>query len=94
MIEVTALPYDGTPPPEPAPPATSKGATAFAAPLDRPLDDYRPEVPAHVKSLIGRMGKGKVYLIEETPAILHEDGEAKIQGDIVGSSCPLGAPIP
>ena len=97
MTEVTVLPYDGTPPPELAPPATQNGcqngATTSDDPLDRPLDDYRPEVPDHVKSLIGRMGKGKVYLLEETPAILHVDGEERIQGDTVGSFRSLVHPV-
>ncbi|GFZ45542.1 hypothetical protein JCM24511_03268 [Saitozyma sp. JCM 24511] len=77
------LPYDSTPPPED--PSTS-GAGAMDQPLtddplDRPLDDYRPPVPDHVKELMGRMGQGKVYLLEDSPAIIHVDAEAKIRGD-------------
>lgn len=56
-------------------------------PLDRPLDDYRrppkPEVPDHVKDLMGRMGQGKVYLLDETPAILHQGQQDRIRGDPV-----------
>jgi hypothetical protein len=55
-------------------------------PLDRPLDDYRPPVPDHVKELMGRMGQGKVYLLEDSPAIIHVDAEAKVRGDPVGPS--------
>jgi len=71
------LPYDATPPP--SPPKISDD------PLDRPLEDYAPseEVPDHVRSLMGRMSKGKVYLLEETPAILHVDGESRVRGDPV-----------
>ncbi|KAK4683552.1 hypothetical protein P7C73_g6693, partial [Tremellales sp. Uapishka_1] len=65
------LPYD-----EPSPPPTSVEPSA----LDRALDDQPPaEIPDHVKSLMGRMGKGKVYLMEETPAILHLGGEGRVR---------------
>ena len=83
---MSGLPYDGTPPPED--PRSQPGvAHALDRPLDeytenpaldRPLDDYRPtrHVPDHVQSLMGRMSKGKVYLLEESPAVVvMNDGE-------------------
>ena len=80
------LPYEGTPP------ATDSSAEPKVErmesddPLDRPLDEYKAEVPDHVKSLMGRMSRGKVYLLEETPAILHVGGEERIRGDPVSHS--------
>lgn len=58
-------------------------------PLDRPLDDYRPpkpEVPDHVKDLMGRMGQGKVYLLDETPAVMHQGHQDRIRGDPVSAN--------
>lgn len=52
-------------------------------PLDRPLDEYKPAVPEHVTGLLGRMGQGKVYLLEESPALLHQNQEQRIRGDPV-----------
>ncbi|WWC66215.1 uncharacterized protein I206_100116 [Kwoniella pini CBS 10737] len=69
-----ALPYDGTPPP--SPPREEENPA-----LDRALDDYTPALPDHVQSLMGRMSRGKVYLMEESPAILHLDGEDKLRRD-------------
>ncbi|WVQ82732.1 hypothetical protein IAT38_004864 [Cryptococcus sp. DSM 104549] len=81
------LPYDATPPPEsraddgmqvdePLP-------TASGVPnLDMALDDYpTPEnpIPDSVKTLMGRMSQNKVYLMEESPAILHMDGEKRLR---------------
>lgn len=63
--------------------------------LDRPLDDYNPRprrrspgeppepVPEHVQSLLGRMGKGKVYLMDESPGIIHHDGGLRLKRDPV-----------
>lgn len=63
--------------------------------LDRALDDYNPRqrrrsprepsepVPEHVQSLLGRMGKGKVYLMDESPGIIHHDGELRLSRDPV-----------
>ncbi|WWC58762.1 uncharacterized protein I303_101306 [Kwoniella dejecticola CBS 10117] len=70
-----ALPYDGTPPPS-SPPREDENPA-----LDRPLDDYTPAIPDHVQSLMGRMSRGKVYLLEESPAILHLDGQEKLRRD-------------
>lgn len=66
-----ALPYDATPPPEAAPAPAPQDA------LDRPLDDFSPAVPAHVQSLVARMSAAKVYLVDESPAVLHLDGHAR-----------------
>jgi len=75
------LPYDGTPPPEdpPLPPRDEPEA------LDRPLSDYpyQPAVPDHVKSLMGRMSRGKVYLLEESTGIIHADDEDRLRGNPV-----------
>lgn len=76
-----SLPYDATPPP--SPPRDIETMQVDADPLDRPLDDYKPAIPDHVQSLMGRMSKGKVYLLEETPAILHMDTELRVKGDPV-----------
>ena len=78
------LPYDGTPPPEENP----WPAAGPSDPLDRALDDYEPAVPDHVKSLMGRMSKGKVYLLEESPAIIHTDGDERIRRDPVSQHGP------
>ncbi|ORX37432.1 hypothetical protein BD324DRAFT_651025 [Kockovaella imperatae] len=76
------LPYEGTPPPDEHPTLGVETSEAQSTdPLDRPLDDYRAEVPDHVKSLMGRMSRGKVYLLEETPAIIHVDGEERVRRD-------------
>lgn len=55
--------------------------------LDRPLEDYNPPrvVPEHVQSLMGRMSKGKVYLLEESPAAIVVDGGERLRRDPV---CP------
>jgi hypothetical protein len=54
--------------------------------LDRPLDDYNPPnvVPEHVQSLMGRMSKGKVYLLEESPAVVVLDDGERLRRDPVG----------
>lgn len=84
------LPYDGTPPPEERiePSGLDRPLGEYDEPsaLDRPLDDYNPssnEVPEHVQSLMGRMSKGKVYLLEESPAVVMIDGEERIRRDPV-----------
>jgi hypothetical protein len=82
------LPYESTPPLE------EPSISASADPLDRPLSDYHlsststtDQVPEHVKSLMGRMGRGKVYLADESPALLHVGGkEERIAHDPVGRS--------
>ncbi|WVF70305.1 hypothetical protein IAT40_005094 [Kwoniella sp. CBS 6097] len=78
-----SLPYDATPPPEdPRPDSTNNGEDNPA--LDRPLDEYEPpaeEVPEHVRSLMGRMSKGKLYLMEESPGILHLDADERLRRD-------------
>lgn len=64
--------------------------------LDKPLDDMIPDrrrgsgerrprepIPEHVQNLMGRMGKGKVYLAEESPGIIHHDAERRIARDPV-----------
>ena len=87
------LPYDGTPHPEeridePAGLDRPLGEYTEPSGLDRPLDDYEPnsnEVPEHVQSLMGRMSKGKVYLLEESPAVIIMDGEERIRRDPVSS---------
>jgi len=72
------LPYDGTPPSE-STPSPSREPSA----LDRPLSDHPldPPVPEHVKSLMGRMSRGKVYLLEESTGIIPADGENRLRGD-------------
>lgn len=96
---MSGLPYDSTPPPEDlarsslldrplddvVPGAASKADGMDVDPLDRPLDDYTPAVPEHVKSLMGRMSKGKVYLLEESPAVVVHN-EERVRGDPV-SDC-------
>jgi hypothetical protein len=52
--------------------------------LDRPLDEFQPAVPAHVADLMSRMSNGKVYLLEDSPAVIHLDGEARAMRDPVG----------
>lgn len=57
--------------------------------LDRALDDIparRAEaepVPEHVSALMGRMGKNKIYLAEESPAVIHHDGVERLRRDPV-----------
>jgi hypothetical protein len=59
-------------------------------PLDRPLDDLIQQgsssssgpIPEHVKSLMGRMSQGKVYLLEESPAVVIHN-EERVKGDPV-----------
>ncbi|OCF41850.1 hypothetical protein I317_04360 [Kwoniella heveanensis CBS 569] len=83
-----SLPYDATPPPE-DPSYTNNGQTHTGAEdenpaLDRPLDEYElpaEEVPEHVRSLMGRMSKGKLYLMEESPGILHLDADERLRRD-------------
>ncbi|BEJ10908.1 hypothetical protein CspHIS471_0103300 [Cutaneotrichosporon sp. HIS471] len=81
------------PPPAPAPEQTTEMDVDML--LDRPLDDFparrsggrdrqgepREPVPEHVQSLVGRMGKGKVYLAEESTGIIHHDAERRIARD-------------
>ena len=85
------LPYDGTPPPGEEIPAEvsalDRPLEEYTEPsaLDRPLDEYNPtrEVPEHVQSLMGRMSKGKVYLLEESPAVvMMNDGERLRQNPV------------
>ncbi|WWC86416.1 uncharacterized protein L201_001293 [Kwoniella dendrophila CBS 6074] len=78
-----SLPYDATPPPSPSRQVstTIEIEEEENPALDRPLDDYKPAIPEHVQSLMGRMSRGKVYLMEESPAILHVDGQEKIRKD-------------
>lgn len=83
----SGLPYDGTPPPDeqrvnPLDRPLEEPTYTEPSALDRALDDYDApgsrsrEVPEHVQSLMGRMSKGKVYLLEESPAmVLLDDGE-------------------
>ncbi|WVW82483.1 hypothetical protein I302_104494 [Kwoniella bestiolae CBS 10118] len=73
-----SLPYDGTPPPRDS---EEENIEVENPALDRPLDDYQPAIPDHVQSLMGRMSRGKVYLMEESPGILHLDGEEKLRRD-------------
>jgi hypothetical protein len=89
------LPYDGTPPPEDRtePSAIDRPLGEYEEPsaLDRPLDDYQPqsnEVPEHVQSLMGRMSKGKVYLLEESPAVVIMDDGERIRKDPVSFRFP------
>ena len=83
----SGLPYDGTPPPEDRmePSGLDRPLGEYTEPsgLDRPLNDYQPVVPDHVQSLMGRMSKGKVYLLEESPAVVILDGEERIRRDPV-----------
>jgi hypothetical protein len=74
---IMSLPYDATSPP--SPPKDDAEPSA----LDRPLDDYASAIPAHVTDLMSRMGKGKVYLLEESPGILHVDVNEKMYKDPV-----------
>lgn len=83
------LPYDATPPP--SPPSTESMTIDPPAPeeepsidiLDRTLDEYRPAIPDHVQALVGRMSKGKVYLLENSPAIIHTGDQQRTRGDPV-----------
>ncbi|ODO05947.1 hypothetical protein I350_05008 [Cryptococcus amylolentus CBS 6273] len=68
-----SLPYDATPPPQSPPPAPQDDPMDGPAGLDLALDDYAPPVPSHVQDLMARMSRNKVYLVEESPAILHVD---------------------
>lgn len=82
----TGLPYDGTPPPESATPQT-----AIESSLDRPFSEHslEPQLPEHVKSLMGRMSRGKVYLLEESTGIIHSNDGDRSRGDPVRPySCP------
>lgn len=82
---MSGLPYDRTPSPQPEVPAPSADLTEPTG-LDMALDDYVPAnqpVPEHVQSLMGRMSKGKVYLLEESPALVVVDGKERIRGDQV-----------
>jgi hypothetical protein len=62
--------------------------------IDRPLDDIVVEaananasvIPRHVQDLMSRMGKGKLYMLDESPGILHVDSGERIRGDPV-SQC-------
>ena len=74
------LPYDGTPPPEDS---VAPGPPRAEDLLDRPLEDYRAAPPAHVAQLMGRMSRGKVYMLDETPAIIHVDDGRRVRGDAV-----------
>jgi hypothetical protein len=86
------LPYDATPPP--SPPSTESMAIDSPPPpeelpddpLDRALDEYKPSIPDHVQSLMDRMSKGKVYLLENSPAIIHTGAQQRIRGDPVSLS--------
>lgn len=94
---MSGLPYDGTPPPEEQrtiePDALDRPLGEYTEPsaLDRPLDEYNPtssrEVPEHVQSLMGRMSKGKVYLLEESPAVVILDGADRLRKDPVRQLC-------
>lgn len=75
-----ALPYDATPPPEAPPSAPHLDDDSTLPPaLDQPLDEYPPAVPPHVQSLMARMSSSKVYLVDESPAVLHLDGHARLR---------------
>ena len=82
------LPYDATPPPDDIPPQAgpSKLDKPLDDPLDKPLDDYKPpkSLPPHVSDLMGRMSHGKVYLLEESPGIIHVDAPKRLEKDPVG----------
>jgi hypothetical protein len=50
------------------------------------LDDIigqPPEVSDRARDLMSRMGKGKIYLLEESPAIVNLDGQERVRGDPV-----------
>jgi len=85
----SGLPYDGTPPPEERrdePLGLDRPLGEYEEPsaLDRPLDDYQSNaVPEHVQSLMGRMSKGKVYLLEESPAVVIMDDGERLRRDPV-----------
>ncbi|WVQ76998.1 hypothetical protein IAR50_006677 [Cryptococcus sp. DSM 104548] len=68
-----SLPYDATPPPQSPPPVPQDDPMGGPTGLDQALDDYAPPVPSHVQDLMARMSRNKVYLAEESPAILHVD---------------------
>jgi hypothetical protein len=61
------LPYD-----TPSPIAAQEPAIQEPALLDRSLDDA---AQFRAGELLGRMGQGKVYLLEESPAALYLNGE-------------------
>lgn len=65
--------------------------------LDRPLDDFplgddnnrgsrREPMSASANDLMKRMGRGKVYMADESPGIFFNDGEQRISKDPVGST--------
>ncbi|OXG27052.1 hypothetical protein C360_06744 [Cryptococcus neoformans Bt15] len=72
-----ALPYDATPPPDAPPSLAGHSPPRAPSPLDRALDDFPP--PPHVQSLVSRMSAAKVYLVDESPAVLHLDGHARLR---------------
>ncbi|KAL7420656.1 hypothetical protein Q5752_004607 [Cryptotrichosporon argae] len=78
------LPYDAPSPSAAAPAEPATDADGDHPMLDRALDDYvtpQADVPEHVQGLLGRMGRGKVYLVEESVGIVHHDGDRRIRGD-------------
>jgi len=90
---MSGLPYDRTPSPQPESEAhVAEAALTEPSALDMALDDYVPAgqpVPDHVQSLMGRMSKGKVYLLDESPAIVLVDGKDRIRGDPVSLTAIL-----
>lgn len=90
---MSGLPYDRTPSPQPEAEAhIAEAALTEPSALDMALDDYVPAgqpVPDHVQSLMGRMSKGKVYLLDESPAIVLVDGKDRIRGDPVSLTAIL-----
>lgn len=73
--------------------------------LDKALDDYtvpvsatgshfgfheRSVVSEHAANLLGRMGRSKVYLAEESPGIIHHDAEERLRRDPVSPAVLLG----
>lgn len=93
---MSGLPYDGTPPPDERvaePSALDRPLGEYSEPsaLDRPLDDYEAprEVPEHVQSLMGRMSKGKVYLLEESLGVDNTGEDERIRRDPVSYQLPV-----
>lgn len=85
------LPYDSPRPSDPrtlpdeaapSPGADSAMGSVAGEPdgLDRPLG----ELPEHVTALLDRMSQGKVYLLEESPAVIRANAKTeRVRGDAV-----------
>ena len=78
----TGRPYN-----DPPQPAEMNPGAGIESRLDRPLSDrsFETQIPEHVKSLMGRMSRGKVYLLEESTGIIHYNESGRSRRDPVHS---------